>query len=411
LATSNSFGNSLSQQFPLVDPRRLRDARVRFRRGEIQELDYANSIWVQNGKWPARGWLLMRRKHFNQINTYSDSLVLVVADVQTNTSMTFQNLTVVQARCVSRGVAADPEAVYLVEITDKQGVVYNQWFQYPTTSQYNIRAPAYPEQFYTPSLNAGMPWTWTSLIQDLWNQMTAILGPYPGLPFVPAGTPEGFAFPGQSAWEALNHALDLLGCTVSSDLRQAAPYGIVQYGAADANVAALQAKYAGVLEDDLEYLDTGSGRVPGQVTVYFHVRYQYYGTEETVRSDVFQWSSFPLYPVTVAGPAPFNAAVGTAFLWDDFTVKLDINGMPLAADVATAQTIAAERTTQFYGRIHRATLGALDQTYTGALPFVTGGQVDGVSWRQDYERAGWRTRIIRGPYPAFPELIRPPMEF
>jgi hypothetical protein len=47
--------------FPLVDPRIVRDSRMRFRRDEIPELAYANSFFCPSGRWPARGWILVRR--------------------------------------------------------------------------------------------------------------------------------------------------------------------------------------------------------------------------------------------------------------------------------------------------------------------------------------------------------------
>ncbi len=158
-----------------------------------------------------------------------------------------------------------------------------------------------------------------------------------------------------------------------------------------------------LLEDDFEYLDTGSGRVAGKLNVFFHVAYQYYGTEETVRRDDHQWQTIPPHLVVKTAPVPFNAAAGTAFLWDDFTVRLDVDGNPLAADVTTAATIATERATQYFNYTRAA--GFLRRVYAGALPFKPGSQLDGVCWRQDFReqtRGGWRTELVRGPQPPWP---------
>src|SRR5262249_6948517 len=146
-------------------------------------------------------------------------------------------------------------------------------------------------------------------------QQMPLLGAYPGLPIAPVGTPEGFVFPGCSAWGALCDVLDLLGCDVSADLTAAAPYGIVSGGAADAAFTAKQTQYAALLQDDYEYIDTGSARVPKQVTVFFHRRNEVYGTEETIRRDGLQWQSTPLYSLTVAAPAQFANAAGTHYVW------------------------------------------------------------------------------------------------
>jgi hypothetical protein len=392
---ANTFGPP-GYNLPLIDPRRIRRARLRYRRDAIPELDKANTFYITAGRWPSVGWILMTRANYDKINPYATNLQLQICDL-TNPPLVFKNLTVVQARCVSRGIAADPDAIYLIQITDAQGILYNPWFQYPTVSQYNVEAPAYPGTFY-----GGVSWTWASMIQDLWQQM-ALLGPFPGLPSTPAGTPEGFIFPGVSAWEALNEILDYLGFSIASNFLNTNPYAIVAVGAADNVFTALQTAQVKNLEDDLEYIDSGSGRVPAQVVVYFHRRNQFYGTEETVRADSLQWQLTPNYSVTVNGPVQFSGASGTAYLWSYFTVRYDVNNNPLAADVTTAATIAAQDAANFYSRIYRSTLGFMRQTYTGALPFVTGSQVDGVRYYQtfkqgdaDERRAGWRTEIIRG---------------
>ena len=404
----NTFGNSSSQQYPLYDPREVRHARERFRRDAIPALDRANSLYAPAGRWPARGWILVAQHDYSRIDTWSTSLQLEIGDSrQPDNVGALKGLAVVQAQCVTRGLATDPNALYLVELTDARGVLANRWFSLPTTSQYNLRAPAYPGEFHTGSLNGGVVWTWETMIRDLWQQMGARLGAWPGLPYVPAGVPEGFRFVGVPAWQALCDVLDHLGMTVAVDLTKADPYTIVSMGAADAAFTVLQAKYTTHLEDDLEWIDAGAGRVPATVRVFFKRREGVYGTEETVRRDSLQWSTTPLYSVSVAAPAIFTGAVGTHHLWSDFTVRYDVDGAPLAADVATATAIAQERTTQYFDLIYSRTSGFMSRTYAGALPLVTGSQVDGVCWQQDLRGdrwAGWRTTIVRGQQPPFADV-------
>lgn len=403
LGTLLSDGTFATPRLPLYDPYRIRQDRGRLRRPEVKELSYANSIYMPGGRWPARAWILLARSDYDQISTYG-TYALQIDDFK-NGPITLQNLSIVQARCVTRGLAGDANAIYLVELTDPRGVLWNKWFQFPTTSQYNVEAPAYPSQFYTPSMNGASAWTWDQMLGDLWAQMP-LLGAYLGLPLTPANTPKNFSFPGTSAWEALNQILSYLGCSVSVDLRSAAPYTITVDGTADAVFDALTLKYAANLEEDLEWIDTGSGRVPKEVIVYFHRINQYYGTEETVRRDGLQWSSQPLYSVTVAGPAAFSQASGTGYLWADFTVRFDVDGNPLAADVATAATIASERVSQYYNRIYQGTVGYLRRVYAGALPFVVGSELDGVRWYEDYSqgRAAWRTEVVRGGEPPWDDV-------
>src|SRR5437868_2302810 len=113
----NTFGSVSSggaDVFDLFDPRLIRSARAARLRNDIPELRYANSLYISNGMFPARAWFLMRRGDFVRIDPYSTTLQLNITDLGANPAgLTFKNLTVVQARCVSRGIAADPNSLYL----------------------------------------------------------------------------------------------------------------------------------------------------------------------------------------------------------------------------------------------------------------------------------------------------------
>ena len=398
----NTFGGQ-----SLINAGRIRTLRKRFLRDADDCLRYANSLYAVGHRWPARGWLLMQRSAFLQLPAFSTSLQLQIGDVQTGTSITAGNLAIVQARCVTEGIATDPTSVYLVEITDARGVIANRWVQSPMVASYNVRAPAYPGGFYTPSLNAGVvPWTWATMIGDMWGQMP-LLGAYPGLPATPSGTPENFWFPGVSAWDALCNVLDLVGMSVAVNLLAPASYSITVDGAADATFNGQLATFAPIRQDGGDWIDLGAGRGPGTVVVLFHTRYQQFGTEETIRADGLQWAMTPYYSIPVTSPAPFTSAPGVHYLWDDFTIQRDVNGNPLASDVATATTIASERVSQYFGRIYAQTFGYLNNTYAGVLPFYTGSQLDGVCWKQQEDvRAGWQTMIYRGPSPPWPDVVQ-----
>lgn len=408
-STGNTFGPSSSQQFPLVDVRCVREHRERFRRDAFPELDRANSYYSMAGRWPDVGWVLLDRAAYNQLNPYSNTMQLVMWD-GVNAPIVLPNLSIVQARCVTRGVASDPNAIYLIQLTNNEGILYNPWFQFPVNVQYNVVAPAYPGNTATPTgptyisgsltgANGTDAWTWNGMVQDLWNKASALLGPYPGLPIVPNGAPEGFSFVGVPHWEALSRVMDYLGLAISGSFPN---FTIVVPGAADAAYQALVTKYANNVEDSMEYLDVGSGRAPSSVVVFFNRRNQVYGTEETVRYSAGQWQNNPAYSVTVAAPATFSRAAGTGYIWSDFRVRVDQEGNVLAADVTQANAIAAERASQFFNTIYRGTQGFARSVYTGALNFTTGSLVDGVRWFNtgklgyDDPWSGWRTEVIRG---------------
>lgn len=420
----NVFGHGYIQgsvaktRYPLYDSREPRDNRRRFRREMLPALARASSFYCPSGRYASRGWILLARSDYNQINKYSTKLELEISDpTLTDNVGTLSNLCVVQAQCVTRGLSSDSNALYLVELTDARGILSNKWFQFPTTSNYNIRAPAYPNTFHPASMNSNVPvtttWTWSTMLEDLWTQMSDFLGAWPGLPIgLPfSGTPEGFWLPGVNAWETFNDILEHLGLEIACDLTQVNPFTIVQSGASDSNFTTLQTRYLTHLEDDLEWTDVGAARVPKTVKVLFRRRNGVYGTEETVtyRNDDMaeQWDMKAFYTVDITAPSSFSSAVGTHFIWSDFTVRYDENSNPVNTDVTMANLIATERVSQYFGRIYDQTLGFMTQTYAGALPFSTGSQVDGVSWRQDYvnyPRQGWVTQIVRGMSPPWPEL-------
>ncbi len=403
----NTFG-SATLQFALIDPLSVVVDRARFHREAVELLERVNHFYCPAGRWPFKGWILLPRREYIQLDTYSTALQLNIGDtIAPDNVATLNNLSIVQARCVTRGLASDLDAIYLIEITDARGIVFNEWFKSPLTSSYNIRAPAYPQTFHPGSMNGGATWTWSTMLQNIWNQMGTFLGAWPGLPSIPSGTPEAIWCQGVPAWTKLCDLLSHLGMAIACDLTQNLPFTIVSHGATDAAFNLLTTRFIPNLEDDLEWIDTGAARVPKTVKVLFRRRNEVYGTEETVRLTAPQWNMEPLYSVSITAPAAFTNAVGDHHIWSDFTVRYDMDGVVLAADVATATVIAQERVTQYFAEIYDQTLGHMTRTYAGALPFTTGSQVDGIHWWMDpFKRYAWRTQLIRGTTRPWPEIYK-----
>lgn len=408
----NSFGTT-TKQFPLVDARCVREHRRRFRRDLFPELKYANSYYNVAGRWSDVGWLLLDRNSYNQLDPYSKTLQLVIGDF-VNTPVTVSNLSIVTVKCVTYGLASDVNAIYLLQVTNNLGILRNQWFQYPVDVQYNVRAPAYSsvnENYYSGSLtgtNSTDAWTWTGMVQDLWNKSGGLLGTYPGLPYTPDTTPEGFSFVGVPLLDALSNITDYLGMNIAGNYPN---FSIVVPGAADTAYSALLTKYAATtspnfcLQDSMAYSDIGSGRVPGQMVVYFPRRNQVYGSEEVDRYDSPQWQNTPAFTVTLSAPATFASAVGVGHLWSSFTVRYDQEGNPILEDVLKAQVLATDLVRNYFNIIHRGLAGQMRDVYAGALPFTTGSMVDGVRWYNtgysssgtlEDRYCGWQTEVIRG---------------
>ncbi len=397
----NSFGTTTAQ-YPIYDPRSVLINRARFRREAMPLVEQANRFESRSGREASSGLILLTRDTLNRISIYSTQLQLRISRAgQTDNVPAINNLCIVRARCVSRGIASDPAAIYLVEIADRRAIVSNQWFKFPTLSAYNIRATAYPNgTFLQGSMNGGTTWTWSTMLQNLWEQMTTFLGSWPGLPTTPVGTPEGFWMTGVSAWDTLCNILDHLGMTVVCNHYTGA-FRVILKGGDDAVSEAARIRYAPALEDDLEWIDVGSGRVPKYVKVYFRRRNEYYGSEETVRYDSLQWSMTPAHTVTTT--TGYDSAAGTHFIWSDFTIRYDQDGQPVSADVATANVIAAERATRYLLTIDPSR--AVTRVYAGALPFKIASDIDRVCWYQDVTIddgwGGWRTRVVREPDSVF----------
>jgi hypothetical protein len=400
----NTFGSS-TLQLPLYDADQVIASRARFRRAVMADLYKVNHFYCPSGRYPFLGYILLARSDYDRLNKYSTTFQLNIGNTTKPDNVgTLKNLSIVQAQCATRGLAADNNALYLVEITDARGILHNEWMQFPITSAYNIRSAAYPQTFQPGSMNSGTTWTWSTMLQNIWEQMP-LLGTWPGLPFTPSGTPEGWWFTGVSAWHSLCDVLEHIGMIVACDLQATSPFTIVQQNATDTAYTTLTTRYNDRVEEDLEWIDIGAARVPGTVKVLFRRRNSAYGTEETVRYDSPQWNMSTVYSVTINAPSDFTGAVGTHHIWSDYTIRYDTDGSPLAADVVTATTIANERVTQYYNVV--SALACTSRTYSGALPFTTGSKVDGVHWAMDRprdSRLGWTTEVVYGSSPPWPGI-------
>src|SRR5438128_714451 len=78
--SSSGVPGTPSVLIPLYDPRMERSARQRFRRDVITELARANSMYVPRGKYPARGWILVRRGDYDKLDHYATNFVLQMDD-------------------------------------------------------------------------------------------------------------------------------------------------------------------------------------------------------------------------------------------------------------------------------------------------------------------------------------------
>jgi hypothetical protein len=385
--------------FPCLDPNLLAKQQARRRLSMASWYGKANSYLTQIGPYPGRGWLLMRRGHIDQLPFPSGLSDLTIED-GAGGSVTIKDLLVIRTACQTPGVMAnDPNAVHLVEVADCRWLAQNPYFANPTESQYNIRAPAGGSYTYyaesTPGDDGTTPFTWQEVLDDLWTDINVPeLGVSPKLQtspdgvnnftnYSPNGNPEGLKFLKVPAWAAYNFVLRRLGFGFALNplaSRQAALYRI---GDPDGGLTSAESTWYSRRTGDDEAQENLRAKVPAQLQICFHKFSPDYGTEPTTAADDTQWSSAPIYTVTVTNP--FAMTVGleagsTAVLWDDMCALTDASGsvtnMSALADRANERMYDYYRMVQTGGTIRR-------RGYIGILSdngFLPGLQVTGIGW-------------------------------
>lgn len=351
---------------------------ARFNLTPPAELGNANSLSNAIGRDPARGWLLLTRA---QVLAIGVDATLAVAFSDGVNVVAVPGLVVCrEPTCVIPSVESGvSSAAFLVEVADARYLVKNQRFLIPIDKSYNVRAPAYGSagdetEYQDESLNAGTPWTWDQMAGDLWAPMVAQLGTYPGLPFIPHGTPEGWQFPGGSAWDALCDILERVGCAVRWVATEGR-YDIVQVGSADAAADLALQTAAGRLIFTAGYLAASRATIPASVRVQFHRVDQFGGASRTT-TRTENWQADPVQYIDV--PIGGIEAGTVALVWDDLPAIIDPDGVVVnAVDVVNR---ASERA-QDYLRVITAGEGRMHLTYSGVLGINPGSNIRGVVWR------------------------------
>jgi hypothetical protein len=264
------FGNQ-----PCLDPRPV----LAFCRRTGLPTDWLgkpNSFSCLAGENCGRGWLLMRLQELNQLN--KDTLNALTLLDNSGGQVTVKNLVFVRARCVTPRAQNDTNGAYVVEIADARWLARNPFYANPIDEQYNVRAPAgvkpsATNAYYDKSMNAGVPWTWQQMLDDVWSALNVPdLGLSPILPAaaVPAKNPENFKFIGVPAWRAYNEVLTRLGCVFTPDpLGQGGPT-ITKIGDADPQLATAEALYQNVRQLDDYFIESNRAKDPATLGVFFH---------------------------------------------------------------------------------------------------------------------------------------------
>lgn len=375
----------------------------------------ANSVTVPLGPRPTRALFLMSRGDLDTFDGEAYHTATLIEHDERGIERArreLKQLIFVNARCLTPGKAGDEDAVYLAEFADARWLCHNHAFSVPINKQYNVRAPAWGTSgstlYYDSSTNSGTAWTWATMIADVWNLMSTQLGSAPSLPFTPDGTPEGWKFPGMSAWVALNQLLYRIGCAITVDLTaSSSQFSIVRVGATDTTQDALEAALvlaqAGARIHDEEFIESNVGGFPYGYRVFFQRVQEHYGTEQTTQQTSAQFSTAQVYSVDVNGSyySDTDSNILTP-IWDDLPAIYDASGA--ITNAAACTTRAAERAADAERMMD--TGGAMmHRTFVGLRAFKPGSKLKGVCWRQDLQGirdpehpGGWVTEIVRHPF-------------
>lgn len=163
------------------------------------------------GRGPGRGAVLMRYDDYKALDPTKD--YDLTFDDGTRPKAKYKTVRIANVTNILPGADQDPAGILLLELVDRRF----RLFRKPINRAYNVKSPA-NGSYVAATLNSGTAYTWTQLVSDLWSTVgTADLGSYPGLPFTPHGTPEGFFFFGATSWDALNDVVERIGCVVVYD--------------------------------------------------------------------------------------------------------------------------------------------------------------------------------------------------
>jgi hypothetical protein len=203
---------------PLLDPAVEKDNCDRFGVDTSSWWGLANSFrvplrWNPDGTMCGRGTVLMHSRHFQRLlaDADLDDVELAFEDARGN-RIAFTHLSVVESERTPIGDKADQAAAVVVTLADRRF----RLCQVPVDRAYNTLDAA--GDYEADSLDdADEPWTWDTLVEDLWAKMYAVYPDIgvdpPEFPSMPDGEPEGFYFtgPGTNAWASLDRVAEAAG--------------------------------------------------------------------------------------------------------------------------------------------------------------------------------------------------------
>jgi hypothetical protein len=346
----------------------------------------ANSYRCPVGFEPGVAYVLVTRRIFMSLSRTSPlSLTCTAGD----NTLTFGGLYLNHGWSVSKGHNADNDRAYLVQLLDKRAKMFGA-----TDKAFNVPLPAPAtddkesvQAFYEDTLDNGGVFTWDNMVRDLWEDLPAEAGSFPGLPYAPHDRPTDFRFHGWDTWEAIEVVLTKLGCTVALH-PFTGRFAIVKLGASQPGFRSAMARHPLRMQDAAPL--GGTAVYPAAIRVFFHRIYRSYGTERTTPREG-NIAAEPAYSMDIA--TGIAGASGVLPIWDDLPAWLDFDG-------SISNTADLNQRAQQVRDLYVARVGAhkgrvlLHGLEAGLIP---GSQVKTVWWRNFGD--GWLTESNLAPLP------------
>ena len=367
----------------------------------------ANSFRCPLGPAPGRGWFLLPRISLQTIlggESFSSYFTHTARFYAGAVTIALSPMIPVRATGVTiLKDRQEQEAAWLLEVADKR-ILGNMS---TIAAQYNVRRPQEvlnSRLFYTPTLNSNDPWTWTTMLQDIWSKLPSqVFGSsLPTLPNVGfLASPENWRFFGISAWQALNLVLEYLGFAVAYNPTNDT-FSIVQQGVDHAASSTTLEE-----EDFNRRVWDGAGlnydrtTFPQTIRCYFKKLKWGYGDDATQPSTSDAWQLSPFH--TVDNPTDVLAAIpGTVLgFHEDLVAYYDQAGTLL--NTSEINLRASDRRYLFLrnrGNNNRSSeaIGFTTDTgthraYSGLLSLAPTSRITGVAWRNYGD--GIKTEVLR----------------
>lgn len=337
----------------------------------------ANCFLCPLGPGPGRGMALMAWEHLSRLDREaSHDMVFAGGD----TRVALRNLVIGNAYAAACGARGDSAGTFWVEVFDRRALALAAP---PVDKAYNVLS-ADGTDYESATKNGGSAWTWAEMVGDIW-ATNGLLDAFPGLPFTPDGTPEGFVFWGVPSYDALMQVLDRIGCALKLD-PLTDTYSIVRISVDDEGTEAALARADPVRIWDNYPVEPARLRVPESVRVFF-------GKLLTVGDTT---GASPYYTLDRTDPTAGGALTGVqagtmAVIFDDMSAVYDDDGN--LTNSAALGTRADERASDYFRRLREE---RFSRRYSGAMSgILPGPRVKGTLWAD--RGGGVVTDVYRGP--------------